>query len=36
MVLLDPTQRPERLQAAGLSDPVVERHDGSFRFRARR
>jgi ubiquinone/menaquinone biosynthesis C-methylase UbiE len=36
MVLLDPAQLPERLHAAGLSDPVVERRDGSFRFRARR
>lgn len=36
MVLLDPAQLPERLRAAGLSDPVVERRDGSFRFRARR
>ena len=36
MVLLDPTQLPERLRAAGLSDPVVERRDRSFRFRARR
>jgi ubiquinone/menaquinone biosynthesis C-methylase UbiE len=34
MVLLDPTQLPGRLRAAGLNDPVVERRDGSFRFRA--
>lgn len=35
MVLLDPIRLPERLRAAGFSEPVVERHDGSFRFRAR-
>jgi ubiquinone/menaquinone biosynthesis C-methylase UbiE len=36
MVLLDPARLPERLRAAGFSDPVVERRDGSFRFRAHR
>jgi SAM-dependent methyltransferase len=33
---LDPEQLPARLRAAGLTDPQVERADGSFRFRAHR
>jgi ubiquinone/menaquinone biosynthesis C-methylase UbiE len=33
---IDPEAMPARLRAAGLSEPVVERADGSFRFRARR
>ena len=36
MVLIDPDELPGRLVSAGLSQPVVERADGSFRFRARR
>lgn len=36
MVLVDPDELPGRLKAAGLSDPVVERVDGSFRFQARK
>ena len=31
---IDPEALPARLMAAGLRDPVVERADGSFRFRA--
>jgi ubiquinone/menaquinone biosynthesis C-methylase UbiE len=36
MVLIDPDELPGRLTAAGLSEPVVDRADGSFRFRARK
>jgi SAM-dependent methyltransferase len=31
---IDPLGLPGRLRAAGLSDPLIERGDGSFRFRA--
>lgn len=31
---LDPDELPARLRAAGLEEPVVERVDGTFRFRA--
>jgi ubiquinone/menaquinone biosynthesis C-methylase UbiE len=31
---IDPDEMPARLQAAGLADPVVDRSDGTFRFRA--
>jgi len=33
---LDPDELPARLEHAGLSDAVVERSNGSMRFRARR
>jgi ubiquinone/menaquinone biosynthesis C-methylase UbiE len=33
---IDPDELPDRLRAAGLRDPLVERADGSFRFRARK
>jgi len=33
---VDPDGLPGRLEAAGLSDPVVESDNGSFRFRARK
>jgi ubiquinone/menaquinone biosynthesis C-methylase UbiE len=33
---LDPVQLPARLSAAGLTEPEVERGNGSLRFRARR
>jgi ubiquinone/menaquinone biosynthesis C-methylase UbiE len=33
---LDPDGLPDRLVAAGLTDPAVGRDDGSFRFRARK
>jgi hypothetical protein len=33
---IDPDSLPARLRGAGLTDPQVERADGSFRFRARR
>ena len=36
LVPLDPEELPGRMVAAGLSDPMVERADGSFRFRARK
>jgi ubiquinone/menaquinone biosynthesis C-methylase UbiE len=36
LVPIDPQTMPDRLRAAGLSEPVVDRADGSFRFRARR
>lgn len=36
MVPIDPDELPARLTAAGLSEPVVERADGSFRWRARK
>jgi ubiquinone/menaquinone biosynthesis C-methylase UbiE len=36
MNLIDPGTLPGRLTAAGLSDPVVERGERSFRFRARK
>lgn len=36
LVPIDPEAMPERLRAAGLSEPVVERANGSFRFRARK
>lgn len=32
---LDPVELPARLEQAGLTDPVVERSNGSMRFRAR-
>jgi ubiquinone/menaquinone biosynthesis C-methylase UbiE len=32
---VDPSALPARLRAAGLTEPQVERRDGSFRFRAR-
>ncbi len=35
LLVLDPAQLPARLSAAGLSEPRVERADGSLRFRAR-
>ena len=31
---IDPLELPDRLRAAGFSAPLVERSDGSFRFRA--
>jgi SAM-dependent methyltransferase len=31
---IEPLELPDRLHAAGLSNPVIERSDGSFRFRA--
>lgn len=31
---IDPDEMPGRLREAGLGEPVVERRDGSFRFRA--
>jgi SAM-dependent methyltransferase len=34
LVPIDPDELPERLRAAGLSEVVVDRADGSFRFRA--
>ena len=34
LVRVDPGALPDRLRAAGLSEPAVERADGSFRFRA--
>jgi SAM-dependent methyltransferase len=36
MVLIDPEELPARLRAAGLTEPVAERVDGSFRFTARK
>ena len=36
MVLIKPDALGARLAGAGLSDPVVERANGSFRFRARK
>ena len=36
LLLIDPEQLPARLRDVGLSEPVVERSNGSFRFRARR
>ena len=36
LVPVDPDELPQRLLAAGLSDPTVDRADGSFRFRARK
>lgn len=36
MVLIDPAELAERLRAAGLTQPAVERLDGSFRFSARK
>lgn len=35
-VLIDPQALPSRLTAAGLTESVVERANGSFRFRARK
>jgi SAM-dependent methyltransferase len=34
LVLIDPDRLPERLRDAGLSEPEVQRSNGSFRFRA--
>lgn len=34
LLALDPQTLPRRLRAAGLSEPTVQRDDGSFRFRA--
>jgi ubiquinone/menaquinone biosynthesis C-methylase UbiE len=36
LVPVDPVQLPERLTMAGLAEPVVERGEDSFRFRARK
>jgi ubiquinone/menaquinone biosynthesis C-methylase UbiE len=36
LVLLDPDELAQRLQAAGLHRPEVSRANGSFRFRARK
>jgi hypothetical protein len=36
LVPIDPDELPDRLQAAGLTETVVDRADGSFRFRARK
>jgi SAM-dependent methyltransferase len=36
LVPVDPAELPARLQAAGLEDAIVERNNGSFRFRARK
>jgi ubiquinone/menaquinone biosynthesis C-methylase UbiE len=36
MVPIDPDELPDRLAAAGLTRPAVERVDGSYRFSARR
>jgi SAM-dependent methyltransferase len=36
LLTIDPDDLPARLRTAGLSDPFVERADGSFRFRARK
>jgi ubiquinone/menaquinone biosynthesis C-methylase UbiE len=33
---IEPAEMPQRLQAAGLCEPVVDRVDGRFRFRARK
>lgn len=33
---IDPDELPDRLRAARLTEPVVERANGSFRFRARK
>jgi ubiquinone/menaquinone biosynthesis C-methylase UbiE len=33
---IDPDELPDRLRGAGLSEPEVDRVDGTFRFRARR
>jgi hypothetical protein len=33
---IDPGELPVRLEAVGLTDPFVERANGSFRFRARK
>lgn len=33
---IDPADLPQRLRQAGLSDPAVDRSNGSFRFRARK
>jgi ubiquinone/menaquinone biosynthesis C-methylase UbiE len=34
LVLIDPEGLPDRLRHAGLSEPAVQRSNGSFRFRA--
>jgi ubiquinone/menaquinone biosynthesis C-methylase UbiE len=34
LVLIDPDRLPSRLRDAGLSEPAVQRSNGSFRFRA--
>jgi ubiquinone/menaquinone biosynthesis C-methylase UbiE len=36
LLRIDPTELPERLIAAGLEQPAVDRSNGSFRFRARK
>jgi len=36
MVTIDPDELPDRLEAAGLTGPAVERVDDSYRFSARR
>jgi SAM-dependent methyltransferase len=36
LLTIDPDELPVRLQGAGLSEPVVKRVDGTFRFRARK
>lgn len=36
LVRIDPEELPDRLRAAGLLEPEVQRSDGSFRFRARK
>jgi ubiquinone/menaquinone biosynthesis C-methylase UbiE len=36
LLTIDPDELPSRLQAVGLSDPEVQRGNGSFRFRAHR
>lgn len=36
LLLIDPDELPSRLAAAGLTEPFVERANGSFRFHARK
>jgi ubiquinone/menaquinone biosynthesis C-methylase UbiE len=36
LVPIDPDELPDRLRAAGLTQPEVDCQDGSFRFRARK
>jgi SAM-dependent methyltransferase len=36
LLTIDPDELPARLRAAGLTEPAVDRLDGSFRFRARK
>jgi SAM-dependent methyltransferase len=33
---IDPDRLPDRLRGAGLTEPRVDRVDGTFRFRARK